>query len=165
MAWAALADLAHDDEDLYDMSKGMPDGYEPPEYPTGCRLGISQEDLEAAGCDGGEPGDTCRFSAMGEVTAVHKGIDDCRVELQLGEFAGEDGKFIELNEPAYICLCERELGKMGLEVDCERGDMLHLIGTVRMESCSSTEWGGEMCSLQIVELSYVEDESTESRKG
>jgi hypothetical protein len=164
VAWAALANLAHDDEDLYDMSKGMPEGYEPSEYPSGCCFSVSAEDLERAGCEGGEPGDTCRFSAMGEVTAIHKSIDGCRIEIQLGEFAGEDGKFFDLEQPGYICLCERELGKMGLEADCERGDMIHLIGTLRMESTSSTEYGGDMCSLQIVELA-AEDESQESREG
>jgi hypothetical protein len=163
MGWASLVDLSHDDEDKYDLEKGMPEGYDAPDYPQGCCFSVSQADLEKAGMEDGDPGDTCRFSAMGEVTAIFKGIDNCRIEIQLGEFAGEDGKFFDLEQPGYICLCERELEKMGLEADCERGDTIHLVGTARMES-SSSEWGGDMCQLQIVELS-AEDESTESRNG
>lgn len=164
MAMHNMADMAHNDEQLYDMSKGMPSTYEPPEYPSGLCFSLPESDLEQAGALSGEPGDTMRFSAMGEVTSIFKGIKDTRIELQLGEFAGEDGKFFELSEPAYICLCGAELEKMGLDADCERGDTIHLIGTARMESSSSTEWGGERCSLQVTELTF-EDESQESREG
>ena len=52
---------------------------------------------------------------------------------------------------------------MGLEADCERGDTIHLIGTVRVESVSSTEWGGDRVTLQVTELTYAEDESSEAR--
>lgn len=164
MALRQFASLAHDDSDMYDMSKGMPDGYEPPEYPSGCCLSLSREDLAKAGAEEGEPGATMRFSAMGEVTSVFKGIDSCRIELQVGEFAGEDGKFFDLENPTYVCLCQTELEKMDLDADCERGDLIHLIGTARLESTSSTEYGGDMCSLQIIEMAF-EDESQESRDG
>lgn len=164
MALRSFTSLAHDDDDLYDLSKGMPKDYEPPEYPPGCCLNIAKEDLERSGAEDGELGDTMRFSAMGEVTSIYKAIDNCRIELQIGEFAGEDGKFFDLSQPTYMCLCERELDKMGLEPDCERGDMLHLIGTARMDSASSTEYGGDMVCLQIAEMTW-EDESVESREG
>ena len=164
MALRVLANMAHDDDDLYDLSKGMPDDYEPPEYPTGLCMSITCEDLEQAGAEGGEPGATMRFSAMGEVTSNFKGMQDCRIELQIGEFAGEDGKFFDLTDPAYICLCSSQLDKMGLDADCERGDTIHLIGTARLESLSSTEFGGDRCSLQVTELAF-ENESEESREG
>lgn len=162
MALRSYSDLGHDDEDRYDLEKGMPESYSAPDYPPGCCFSISAEDLAAAGAEGGEPGDEMRFSAMGEVTSIYKSMDGCRVEIQIGEFAGEDGKFNDLSAPAYVCLCERELGKMGLEPDCERGDMIHLIGTAHLQSSSSTEYGGDMCMLQITSLTY-EDESSESR--
>ena len=163
MALRSFADLRNDDETMYDLAKGMPSGYEPPEYPTGCCFQISNADLVQAGAEDGEPGETMRFSAMGEVTSVFKSATDCRIELQLGEFAGEDGQFFDLEQPAYICLGAAELAKMDLEADCERGDTLHIIGTARLESCSSTDFG-DNCMLQIVEATY-EDESEESREG
>jgi len=173
VTWAALQSLQHDDEDRYDLEKGMPDDWEAPDYPSGCCFSISKADLAKAGCEDGEPGDTCRFSAMGEVTSIFKSVDSCRIEIELQQFAGEDGKFFELDQGGdnafpgnpSIYLCQRELEKMGLEADCERGDLIHLVGTARMESASSTEYGGDMHCLQITELSAAEDESDESRNG
>jgi len=172
MALRQLQDMRHDDETLYDLAKGMPRDWEPPEYPQGLSFQISEEDLAKAAAEDGEPGDTMRFSAMGEVTSIFKGIDNCRIELKLTQFAGEDGQFFDLDDggPAAwlgapsICLCGPELEKLGLEADCERGDMLHLIGTARLDSSSSTEHGGDMHTLQIVEMT-CEDESEESRDG
>jgi hypothetical protein len=161
MAFAALKPLAYTDDELYDRPSTT---FEPPEYPPGCIFSLPCSDLEKAGCEGGEPGETCRFSAMGEVTSVFKGREDCRIEIELTMFAGEDGKFFELSEPANICLCGPELEKMELEADCERGDLIHLIGEARLESQSSTEYGGERCQLQITHLD-CEDESDESREG
>ena len=165
MALRQFHDMSHDDEQLYELSKGMPDDYEPPEYPNSLQFTISQKDLERAGADGGDIGDTMRFSALAEVTSIFKGMDHCRIELQIDEFAGEDGKFFDPSFPGCICLCDPELEKLGLEADCERGDMIHLIGSARLESSSSTEWGGDMVTMQITELTYAEDESTESREG
>lgn len=159
-----LHDMSNSEDQLYELSKGMPDSWMPPEYPSGLCFSLTQDDLERAGAESGEPGASMRFSAMGEVTSIFKGIDTCRIELQIGEFAGDDGKFFDLENPAYICLCQDELEKMDLDDDCERGDLIHLIGTARLESLSDTEYGGQMCSLQVVELSF-EDESAESREG
>lgn len=163
MALRQFADLAHDDEQIYDLSKGMPDGYEPPEYPYGLQFTLSSDDLAKAGGEGGIPGATMRFSAMAEVTSVFKGIKDSRIELEIDEFAGEDGKFFDLANPACICLCGRELEKMELDDDAERGDTIHLIGTARLENYTSSEWGDRV-TLQVTELTF-EDESSESREG
>jgi hypothetical protein len=160
-----LVDLAHDDDDLYDLAKGMGRDYEPPEYPSGLCLSLCEEDLEAVGGKDAKPGETMRFSAMGEVTSIFVSRDDARVELEVAKFAGEDGKFCDLSEPGHICLEESQLAKLGLECDCERGDTIHLIGEARVESCSSTEFGGDRCMLQITGLTYVEDESGEGREA
>jgi hypothetical protein len=158
-----LIPLAHDDEDHYDLSKGMPDDWEPPEYPGGCQLHMKCEDLAKAGCEGGEPGDVCNFAAMCEVTSVMKSLTGgCRIELEVMLFAGEDGEFFEPSEPKpCLCLTDRELGKLDLDDDCERGDLLHIMGEARVESTSSTEYGGETCCLQVTGMDFAENESTE----
>jgi hypothetical protein len=175
MAWqGALRDLELDDEEKWDLGKDLPEGSEPPDYPSGLTLTLSEGDLERVGCCEGEPGDTTRFAAMGEVTAVHQSEDDARVELQIGEFAGEDGKFIELEHPAYICLTHRELGKMSLDCDCEVGDLIHLIGEAKLVSISRMKGFAmdeddepdpiNMATLQVTHLGF-EDESSESREA
>ncbi len=164
MALRQLHDLALDDDDLYDMSKGMPDSWEPPEYPPHLCFSLCAADLKSADAEGAKPGAVMRFSMMGEVTSIFQGVDDCRVELKVEEFAGEDGKFFDLTEPCHICLEDGQLMKMGLEADCERGDTIHLIGEACVQSCSDTEYGGERCSFQITKMG-CEDESVESREG
>lgn len=165
MAMRQLKSVAYDDEELYDRSRGMPPDYEPPEYPCGLCFSVSKADLAKAGGDGGEPGATMRFSAMGEVTNTFQGIKECRIEVELSQFAGEDGKFFELEHPAHICFQGPELEKVEMSDNAERGDMVHLIGTARLESISDQEYAdGPMASLQITELTY-EDESAESRAG
>lgn len=163
MAMVKLASMAHDDEQLYDLAKGMPKDYDPPEYPPSLSFTLSSDDLKEAGGEGGQPGETMRFSAMGEVTSIFRSEDDCRVELELTEFAGEDGKFFDLDDPAHICLCAAQLDRMGLEADCERGDTIHLIGEARLVSCVESELG-DRCMLQITAMTF-EDESAESREG
>lgn len=153
-----------DDHDAYDMAKGMGPDYEPPEYPPGLCFSLCAADLKSADAEGAKPGAVMRFSMMGEVTSIFHGMDDSRVELQVDEFAGEDGKFFKLKEPCHICLCDGQLMKMGLEADCERGDTIHLIGEACVQSCSDTEFGGERCSFQVTKMNF-EDESTESREG
>lgn len=163
MGLAGLKSLAYDDEEQWDRKKGMPDGYEPSEYPSGCCFPLPLAELERAGGEG-RPGDTMRFSAMGEVTSVYSAIEDCRIELTLNEFSGEDGKFFDLAMKPHICLTQAELSKMDLDSDCERGDMLHMVGTACLESISDSEFGGEMATLQVTELTYLENESDESRE-
>lgn len=175
MALRQFANMAHDDEQLYDMTQRMPKDmratYEPPEYPTGLQFQIPRAVLEEVGASDGQPDDTMRFSLMGEVTSVMNGREDSRVELHITQFAGEDGQFVDVddddmmpwNSPS-ICLCGPELEKLGLEADCERGDLLHMIGTARLENYSDDEFGGKRGKLQIIEAT-VEDESDESREG
>lgn len=161
MSWKNLADMELDDFTKYKMS--APDA-EPPDYPPGLCFTVSGDMLAKAGLEGGEPGDSTHFAAMAEVTSIHKDEDDCRIELEVTEFAGEDGKFFDLEPPSHICLCGPELEKMGLEADCERGDTIHLIGTAKLKSISDSEFMGHMATLQVTELTF-EDESSESRAG
>lgn len=164
MALPSPKSVAYDDDELYDRTRGMPNGYEPPEYPPGLLFCISKEDLAEAGGEGGDVADVMHFSAMGEVTSVFKSMKDVRIELEVTEFAGPDGKFFDLENPVGVCLCGPELEKIELSDSAERGDLIHLIGSVRIEHASSTEYGGDMVGLQITDLTY-EDESEESRKG
>ena len=132
---------------------------------------LPQSVLEAVGAEGGDPDDTLRFSLMGEVTSIFRGREDSRIELRVTQFAGEDGKFVDLDDndeqpwmTPSICLCGPELEKLDLEADCEIGDTLHLVGEARLESVSNDGFSGEQARLQVVGLS-VEDESEESREG
>lgn len=172
MALRQLRSMAHDDDELYDLAKDMPDGYEPPEHPSGLRFTLPKAVLDAAGGSGGKPDDSMRFALMGEVTSVFCGREDSRVELLVTQFAGEDGKFVDIDDEdserpwmaPSICLCGPQLEKLDLEADCDLGDLLHLIGTARLESIAKDEFCGERANLQITELT-VEDESAESREG
>lgn len=164
MALRQLKSVAHDDEEMYDLAKGMPDSYEPPEYPGGLCFCVSQEDLAKAGAEEGEPGDTMQFSAMGEVTNTFRGREQCRIEVELTEFAGEDGKFFDLSTPAHLCFTGPELEKVEMSDNAERGDMVHIIGEARLEHLTDSEFGGQMAGLQIIRMTY-EDESSESRAG
>lgn len=163
MALAPLKSIAHDDEDMFDLAKGMPDDWTPPEYPSGCCFTISQTDLEKAGGEGGDLADVLNFSAMGEATSIFRDMDDCRIELEITEFAGPDGKFFTLQNPAHICLRRSQLEKIDLGEDAERGDFLHMVGIAHIAHMRSDEYGGDMVGLQITHLSYLEDESTETR--
>jgi hypothetical protein len=172
MALRRFASMAHDDEQLYELSKGMPDDYDPPEYPGGLCFTLPVSVLEQVEAGDGDPGDAMRFSIMAEVTSVFRGMDDCRVELRITDFAGEDGKFVDLDDDddmpwmaPSLCLCASELDKLGLEADCELGDTIHLMGTVRLESLSNDGFSGERAKLQITELTCAEDESEESREA
>ena len=171
MAMRNYVDMAHDDEQLYELSKDMPDDYDPPEYPSGLCFTVPVSVLEQVEAEGGDPGDTMRFAVMAEVTSVFRSMDDCRVELRITDFAGENGQFVDLDDDdempwmsPSLCLCAAELDKLGLEADCELGDTIHLMGTVRLESLSNDGFSGERARLQIVELTYAEDESGENRE-
>lgn len=175
MAWAKEpASLEYDDDELLDR---MTAEYEPPSYPYGCRFDLDEADLIKAAGEAGKPGDTLKFAAMAEVTSVFSGRQDSRVELQISEFAGEDGEFHPIKDKpddatddetwrhfGCICLSNAELEKMGLEADCERGDTIHLIGELQLENIARNE-RGEMANLQITRLTFAEDESDESREG
>jgi hypothetical protein len=172
MAMSRFVDMAHDDEQLYELSKGMPDDWEPPEYPCGLCFMLPASVLEQVEADGGDPGDTMRFGLMAKVTSVFRSMDDCRVELRVTDFAGEDGQFVDLDDDddmpwmaPSLCLCAADLDKLGLEADCDLGDTIHLVGTVRLESLSNDGFSGEQARLQITELTYAGDESAENREA
>ncbi len=166
MAWSnEPQSLEYNDEERYDRERGMPDDYESPEYPGNMCFSITMEDLEKAGCVNGDPDDEMMFSAMGTVTSTFHGRESCRIELEVAQFAGEDGKFFDLSQPVHLCLCESELEKISLDDGAERGDTIHLIGRARLENKSSSEYGGDMACLQITHLTYEENESAESREG
>lgn len=163
MAWASpKRSIEYNDSEKYDRAVGVERNA--PDYPPGMCFGIPMADLEKAGAEGGDPDDTMHFAAMGEVTNTMRDREGCRIEVELTQFAGEDGKFFELSRPCHICFCGPELEKLEMSDNAERGDMVHLIGTARLESVSDNEFMGKMASLQITELSY-EDESAESRGG
>lgn len=165
MAWTgALADLGYDDDEMLDRTPLMPGQAEPPDYPLGCMFSLAESDLIEAAGEGGEIGDEMRFAAMAEVTSCHQGTSGDRVELQIEMFAGDDGEFFKLSEPGWLSLTDRELGKMGLDADCDVGDLIHLIGEARLDSLHRSEFG-ETASLQILRLSYAEDENDEGREG
>lgn len=62
-----------------------------------------------------------------------------------------------------ICLTETELAKLGLEADCDVGDMIHLFAMAKVTSVSATDTGsGTRCRIElaITDLA-VEDEDDE----
>lgn len=62
-----------------------------------------------------------------------------------------------------ICLTEAELEKLGLEPDCEVGDMVHLFAMAKVTSVSVNDAGsGAKCRIElaITDLA-VEDEDDE----
>lgn len=158
MLLPAPVSMEWDDDDILDHVPSG-DADDAPCFPPNLCFMMDSEDLAEADADGGSPGDTMNFMAMGEVTSVHASMTGCRIELELTQFAGRDGKFFNMRKPASICLCRPELAKMDLDEDCELGDLIHLIGEARLESHSKTEFG-EMSCLQITKLTF-EDESTE----
>ena len=162
MAWTNQPkSMQYDDEDIYDrQSDSRPDV---PDYPVNLQFTIDEADLEKVGHAGGDIHQVMPFSAMGEVTSVHRSADGSRVELRLTQFAGADGKFIDLSMPGHICFCDYELDKLGIEADCDLGDLIHLIGEARLESTHKSDFA-QIATLQVVKLTF-EDESDESRDG
>ena len=160
MTYKPLISVEYSDDDLIDRYMGSEP--EMPSFPPGLCFTLNKETLAELGVEGIKPDDTMRFAAMGTVTSIYAATDNCRIELELDEFAGPDGKFHDLKMPANICLCAPELEKMELEADCERGDMIHLVGEARLKSMMDSEYGDSAC-FQIEQLN-CEDESTESRQ-
>lgn len=169
MAWSATPrSIEYDDDQKLDRMVGMagPSMPEPPDYPPGCCFTVGANDLKKAGLDDGKLGDTAHFAAMATVTSVMVDPKYCRIECEITQLAGEDGKFVDLENPAHFSLERSELEKLDLSEDAERGDMLHMIGTVRLDGYHDHEYSdGKMHRLQIVEMCCVEDESAESRAG
>lgn len=67
-----------------------------------------------------------------------------------------------INEYPYglsICLTEGELEKLGLEGDCEVGDMLHLFALAKVTSVSKNDTGsGEKCRIEL-QITHLGTES------
>lgn len=157
-----MSSLEYSDDEKFDQIIG-PD-MEPPDYPAGLQFTIDKSDLGKI-CDGDcSPGMTLRFAALGTATSVYRARESTRIEVELSQMAGEDGKFVEMDRAPSICLCGPELEKLDLADECERGDAIHVIGTARVESLSSPSFGGDTVGLQITEM-CIEDESEESRDG
>lgn len=62
-----------------------------------------------------------------------------------------------------ICLTEKELGKLGLDGDCEVGDMLDMRCFATVTSISKNDsGGGSSCRIELqIEKMAVEDEMAE----
>lgn len=156
-----LASMEYDDDEILDRMLDMQSDFEPPEYPVGLQFSMRREDLEQIVDGEFAPDHSMRFSAIGVATSVMQDREDCRIEMLLEHMAGPDGKFVEIENPPSIALTGPECEKLEVEQECERGDWLHLIGTMRVERTHDHEFGS-MVTLQIVEMA-VEDESEESR--
>lgn len=160
MAWQKPpVSLEYDDDDILDRMVGQ--DVEPPSFPPNLCFSISEDELEQAAGATGNVGDCMAFAAMAEVSSVHISEAGRRVELTIKQFAGDDGKFFDLKMDGHICFCDYELDKLGLDCDCEVGDMIHLMGDVCLKAVHRSEFG-QTAELQITSLTF-EDESTESR--
>ena len=163
MLSAPLASMEYDDDELMDRMFGP--GVELPTHPAGLCFTMSKDQLEEIAEGEAEPDAMLHFSAMGTVLSISKDRQSgTRIEMELTEFAGPDGKFEALENPPAICLCDGELEKLDCDDDCEKGDMLHLIGMARVERTNDPQWGEGMVTLQITHLA-IEDESEEGRDG
>jgi hypothetical protein len=62
-----------------------------------------------------------------------------------------------------ICLTHRELEKLGLEADCQIGDVIDLRAFATVTSVSQNDYGnGPECRVELqIEKLAVEDERTE----
>jgi hypothetical protein len=151
-----------DDDDKYDLAHGSES--DPPDYPSGLRFTVREADFEGLGIDGSaRPGETIRFAALARATNVsHQLSSGCRIEAEIDLLALGEGQMCELDQGLRpsICLTDSQLERADLDDDVASGDMVHLIGTVRVEGASDTQWGGKCLDLQIVELA-IEDEDAE----
>lgn len=159
--------LAHDDEQLWDMAKARAGlgGDDLPEYPPGLRFTVRECCFERLGIDGTvQPGATVKFAAMARATSVNRRTDGCRVEAEIDMLALDDGEFADLEEGMRpsICLNEADHERLDIEDTAERGDLLHLQGTVRVESTDDPSWGDKSITFQILEGMVAEIEDGEA---
>jgi hypothetical protein len=162
------ASMRLSDDEQYDFIKnrlqvGAGD-IEPPEYPPGLCFTVTKANLEALGVDGATPDATVKFAAIARATSVNHSRTGCRIECEIDLLSLDGGEMVEMGDgmrPA-ISLDENDHERLDLDqAGCERGDMLHLIGTARIERTSDTEYGGKSACLQIIEAS-VESEDAEA---
>lgn len=88
MAWSSWIDLELSDEEKLDRVMPMP--MPQPSYPPEMRICFTRATLEKAGMDLPNVGDMAHMIMFGEVTCVHCGPDDDRVEIQIQKFKFED---------------------------------------------------------------------------
>lgn len=171
-AFRQLKSMALSDDEQLDWLKSRYGGYavpqgreEPPEYPMGLCFTVREENFEALDIGEVKPGDTVRFAAFARATSVNRRMDGCRVEAEIDFLSLGDSEMVELDEMCRPCLCldENDHERLDLDEECERGDMLHLIGTAQVKSTDDTQWMGKCLCLQIVEAS-VENESDEAEE-
>jgi hypothetical protein len=162
------ASMRLSDDEQYDWLKnrlqvGAGD-VEPPEYPPGMCFMVSEANFEGLGMEGAAPDATVRFAAIARATSVNRSRIGCRIECEIDLLSLDGGKMVEMSEAARpaISLDENDHERLDLDSEgCERGDMLHLIGMVRVERTSDSEYGGKYVCFQIIEAS-VEDEDAEA---
>jgi hypothetical protein len=159
-----LKSLQLDDEDQYDWLKKQRLGpaIDPPEYPPGMCFTVYEPHFEALGIGECNPGESVKFAAMVRATSVMRNTEGCRIEAEIDFLSLGDGQLVELADGVRpsISLDENDHERLDIEEDCQRGDLLHLIGTAQIMECSDTEYGGRALRLQITHAS-VEDESAE----
>jgi hypothetical protein len=163
-----FASMAHSDDELFDMAKARAgiSNDDVPEYPPGMRFTIHEADFEALGIGDVQPGANVRFAAFARATSVNRRTDGCRIEAQIEMLSLDEGEFVDLEEEMRpsICLNEHDHERLDLDEEAQRGDMLHLIGTARVESTDDNRYMGRSVSLQIIEAD-VEDEDQEGEDG
>jgi hypothetical protein len=164
-AMRSMRSMAHSDDELYDMAKARAGlgNDDLPEFPLGLRFTVREPSFETLGIDDALPGAAVKFAALARATNVSRRTDGCRIEAEIDMLALDGGKMAELDDTARpsICLDENDHDRLDLDEDCERGDMLHLIGMARVESVDDTEYGGKAVTLQITHAS-VENEDMEA---
>lgn len=88
-------------------------------------------------------------------------VDMARTDDEMEEMMGGD-VYTPPNYPGGLCisLTHNELSKLGLDADCEVGDLLHAVCMAKVTSVSKTE---DSCriEMQIIDIEVLEDETTE----
>lgn len=162
MAWSALVSMELDDEEKYDLSQER--GFET-DYPPGLRFTVHACCFGALEIgDGYAHGSSTRFAAMATVMAINIGESDCRVELQIEMLSLGDGPFVDLDRKPFVCFSRREMDRLDLDSDCERGDLLHMNGLARIVEIDKPreDFGGEdSITLQIEQIA-IENESDDA---
>ena len=66
-----------------------------------------------------------------------------------------------------LCLTHKELAKLGLDADCEIGDMIDLRCFAEVTSISKNDYGsGEECRIELqIQKMAIEDEMGEDENG
>jgi hypothetical protein len=163
----SFASMALSDDEQYDWLRARQLGGDqaPPEYPSGMSFMVREDLFEQLDVDDPRPGDTISFAAMAQCTSVNRTMDGCRMECEIIILKLGDSDFVELPEMCRPCICldENDHERLDLDEDsAERGHLIHMIGSVRVESTNDTAFGG-CVMLQVIEAA-CEDESQETEE-